>query len=264
MILNEIVAYKKSELKETKANQSLDEIKRKLKDIPSPRDFFGVLKATTGNDKEETKIIAEIKKASPSKGLICPSFDPLRIGKIYEESGASALSVLTESRFFQGDLAFLQKLKNELSLPLLRKDFIFDEYQVYESLLAGADAFLLIARILEVNEITNLISLANKLNLTTLVEVHSKEDIEKALSSGAKLIGINNRDLDTFKVDLNITFSLLPSIPDGLLVISESGICSRDEILELQRRGVNGFLIGEAILKEEDKGGKLKELIGRA
>lgn len=264
MILNEIVAHKKSELKETKANQSLEEIKRKLKDIPSPKDFCEVLIATAGKDKEETRIIAEIKKASPSKGLICPSFDPLRIGQIYEENGASALSVLTESRFFQGDLAFLQRLKNGLSLPLLRKDFIFDEYQVYESLLAGADAFLLIARILEVNELSNLISLANELNLTTLVEIHSKEDLERALSSGAKLLGINNRDLNTFKVDLNITFSLLPSIPDGLLVISESGISSRDEILELQRRGVNGFLIGEAILKEEDKGGKLKELIGRA
>ncbi|MEE8422954.1 MAG: indole-3-glycerol phosphate synthase TrpC, partial [Thermodesulfobacteriota bacterium] len=173
------------------------------------------------------------------------------------------LSVLTESRFFQGDLGFLQRLKNELSLPLLRKDFILDEYQVYESLLAGADAFLLIARILEAHELRNLISLAHELNLATLVEVHSEEDLEKTLSSEARLIGINNRNLDTFEVDLNTTLSLLPSIPDGLLVISESGISSRDEILELQKKGVNGFLIGEALLREEDKGKKLQELIGR-
>jgi indole-3-glycerol phosphate synthase len=263
MILNDIVEHKKRELKETKANQSLEEIKRKLKDVPSPRDFYGVLNSTDGKDKKETRIIAEIKKASPSKGLICPSFDPLKIGQIYAENGASALSVLTESRFFQGDLAFLQRLKNELSLPLLRKDFIFDEYQVYESLLSGADAFLLIARILKAHELRNLVSLAHELNLATLVEVHSGEDLEKTLSSEARLIGINNRDLDTFEVDLNTTLSLLPSIPDGLLVISESGISSRDEILELQKKGVNGFLIGEALLRERDKGKKLQELIGR-
>lgn len=263
MILNDIVAHKKRELEEIKTNQSLDEVKRKLKDVPLPRDFYGVFNSTDKKVKGETRIIAELKKASPSKGLICPSFDPLEIGRIYAENGASALSVLTESRFFQGDLGFLQRLKNELSLPLLRKDFILDEYQVYESLLAGADAFLLIARILEAHELRNLISLAHELNLATLVEVHSEEDLEKTLSSEARLIGINNRNLDTFEVDLNTTLSLLPSIPDGLLVISESGISSRDEILELQKKGVNGFLIGEALLREEDKGKKLQELIGR-
>jgi indole-3-glycerol phosphate synthase len=263
MILHEIIEYKKKELEETKAIESLEEIKGKIRDAPSPRNFYTIFNSTVRDDDEATKIVAEIKKTSPSKGLICPSFDPLRIGRIYAENGASAISVLTERQFFQGDLAFIKMLKHEIALPLLRKDFIFDEYQVYESLAAGADAFLLIARILEEDELRNLLSIGDELNLAALVEVHCKEDLDKALSAGAKLIGINNRDLDTFTVDLNTTFSLLPSIPKNFSVISESGIFSRDEIIKLQEKGVNVFLIGEALLREKDIGKKLKQLVGQ-
>ncbi|MFQ5901911.1 MAG: indole-3-glycerol-phosphate synthase, partial [Thermodesulfobacteriota bacterium] len=157
---------------------------------------------------------------------------------------------------------YFTDIKKEFSIPALRKDFIFEEYQVYESLLAGADALLLIVRILEKSQLKELISLANEFNLTSLVEVHTREELEIALLCNAKLIGVNNRDLDTFKVDLEATASLLPFVPKDRLVISESGINSREDILFLEEKGVRGFLVGEALVREKDLGKKLKELVG--
>ncbi|MFQ5900463.1 MAG: indole-3-glycerol phosphate synthase TrpC [Thermodesulfobacteriota bacterium] len=262
MILDEIIEYKKEELEETRRRCNINEMRRRVRDLPPPRDFHSIFSSKSEPAGKKTRIIAEVKKASPSNGLLCPGFEPIRIGMAYVENGASALSVLTEKRFFQGNITFLTELKKRFHLPVLRKDFIIEEYQIYESLAAGADAILLIVRILEKKQLKEFISLTHELNMTPLVEVHTKDELEIALSCNARFIGINNRDLDTFKVDLNTTVSLLPFVPEDRLVISESGISSREDILLLEAKGVKGFLVGEALIRERDMGTKLRGLLG--
>lgn len=260
MMIDKIIADKKKELDRLKADFPvkglIQGLKMRIKQIPPTRDFVKAIKG------KGIKIIAEVKKASPSKGVIRADFNPVEIAKIYETNGAAAISVLTEERYFQGRIDYLKEIKDAVSLPLLRKDFIFDEYQIYESRAAGADAILLIASILEKKEIEEFRILSHSLGMSCLVEIHNEDEMEKVLSTKAKLIGINNRDLKTFKTDIKITLNLAAKIPEDRTVVSESGINSYNDVDLLKRRGVHVFLVGEALMREKDIGRKLKELMG--
>ena len=258
MILNEIIANKKEELSETKRQVPFLDIKSKASHAEPTRGFG---KSLTGPG--DIRLIAEVKKASPSKGVIRDEFDPVTIAKIYEESGASSLSVLTESRFFQGNLAYLGLIRKAVKLPLLRKDFIIDEYQIHEARAAGADAILLIAACLEKQQIEDYLAIAHQLGLDVLVESHTYKELDKSLHAGATLVGINNRDLTTFTVSLQTTLDLLKDIPDDRIVVSESGIRTRDDVAKLHQAGVDAVLVGESLMREKDIGKKVKELLGR-
>ena len=210
------------------------------------------------------RLIAEVKKASPSKDIICPNFNPVNIAGIYADNGAAAISVLTEPKYFLGSLDYLRDIKKALAakpLPLLRKDFIFDPYQIYEARAYGADCVLLIVAILSPQKLSELLQLSRQLGMMNLVEVHNAAEIEIALRSGAVIIGINNRDLNTFKVDLKTTSKLRPLIPPDRLIVSESGIKTRKDMEELQGCGVNAALIGEALIAAPDIAAKMKELL---
>ncbi|MFB0505568.1 MAG: indole-3-glycerol phosphate synthase TrpC, partial [Thermodesulfobacteriota bacterium] len=208
-------------------------------------------------------IIAEVKRHSPSKGRIRQDFDPLQIAILYQENGAAAVSVLTDKEFFEGDRTYLSGIRKVVDLPLLRKDFIIDPYQIYETRILGGDALLLIARLLAKEQLREYIRLAESVGLSPLVEVHTREELDKALASGAQIIGINNRNLETFSTDLRITRDLAPCIPGDRLVVSESGINTREDIETLTKAGIHSFLVGEALMRAADIGGKLRELLNR-
>jgi len=212
-------------------------------------------------DGDHTRLIAEIKRSSPSRGVLCPDFNPVELAKSYAQGGAAAISVLTEANYFEGSLDYLAAIREEVRLPLLRKDFIFDRYQVYESSAYGADALLLVVAILSQEQLEELLSLSHNLGLRCLVEVHSQDEVERALLSQAKIIGINNRDLDTFTVDINTTRRLRPLIPQQRIVVSESGIRSRSDVEKLKGWGVNAVLVGEALVTASDVQTKVRELI---
>lgn len=257
MILDEIIANKKEELAETKRRTVFAEVKVKAIDADPVRGFGKALSGSSG-----IRLIAEVKKASPSKGVIRADFDPVSIARIYEEAGASCLSVLTESKYFQGKLEYLREIRNAVALPLLRKDFIVDEYQIFEARAAGADAILLISACLEKNQIQDFLGMAKQLGLDVLVESHTYKELDKALLAGAMLVGINNRDLTTFKVELRTTLDLLRDIPEDRTVVSESGIATREDVLALQQAGVDAILVGESLMREKDITKKVKELLG--
>ncbi len=225
-------------------------------DLPPLRDFKASISVPA-----KISLIAEIKFASPSAGLIREQTDPVFIGRIYEEAGSAAVSLLTDKRFFQGDLAQLPRLKRAISLPILRKDFIIDELQVREAFLYGADAILLIARILSRQQLEEFISTCRELGMASLTEVHDKDDLEKALASGADIIGINNRDLDSFKVDIGTTFALAPLVPKNNILVSESGIEKGEDIPALKSAGVHAVLVGSALMKNKDPAGKTSEIV---
>ncbi len=258
MILDTIIANKKEELSETKRQVPFLDVKSMASHAEPARGFS---KSLTGPG--DIRLIAEVKKASPSKGVIRDEFDPVTIAKIYEESGASSLSVLTESRFFQGNLAYLGLIRKAVKLPLLRKDFIIDEYQIHEARAAGADAILLIAACLEKQQIEDYLAIAHQLGLDVLVESHTYKELDRSLHAGATLVGINNRDLTTFTVSLQTTLDLLNDIPDDRIVVSESGIRTRDDVAKLHQAGVDAVLVGESLMREKDIGIKVKELLGR-
>ena len=261
MILVEIVRNRAEGLSRQKQLVSVDEIKNRLGSAMPVRDFHA---AVTGKGKaDDIRIIAEVKKASPSKGVIRDDFDPLILAREYEENGASAISVLTEEAYFQGSLEHLKLIKENTGLPVLRKDFIIDEYQIYEARLAGADAVLLIAAILDEKALKNFLWLTDALGMAALVEVHDGDEMKRALEAGASLIGVNNRDLKTFKVDINATIRLAPLVPKDKILVSESGLGARADILTLQKAGVSAFLIGEALVREKDAGKKLRGLLGK-
>jgi indole-3-glycerol phosphate synthase len=218
----------------------------------------GFAASLAGNTR---RIVAEVKRASPSKGLIRADFDPTVIAKDYAAHGASAVSVLTEERFFQGSLAYLEAIKSTVSLPLLRKDFIIDPYQLIEARSYGADAILLIAALLDPGLMRELREEATELSLDTLVEVHNEGELESALKAGAQLIGINNRDLRTFKVSLGTTEKLAPLIPPGIPAVCESGIDHVDQIRQVETWGIHVFLIGESLMRANSPGKKLAELL---
>lgn len=259
MFLKEIISYKKEELIEARRERPLSDIKSMSRDA-EPARGFGVALSRPGG----IKLIAEVKKASPSKGVIREDFDPVRIARTYEDSGASCISVITEKKFFQGSLDYLGMIRKAVGLPLLRKDFIIDEYQIFEARAAGADAILLISACLERSQIQDFLGIASDLGLDVLVESHTPKELDKALSGGAMLIGINNRDLATFSVSLETTFGMLKDIPDDRTVVSESGISSREDVARLEQAGVDAVLVGEALMREKEIGKKVKELLGKA
>ncbi len=256
-ILSEILEHKRKELEELKKKNPLWELKKGIGLLPPPRSLLRAINSSL----PKTKIIAEVKKASPSKGFFRSDFDPVEIAKSYEEGGAVAISVITETHFFKGSFDFLSQIKRISTLPLLCKDFILEEYQIFEARVKGADALLLITSILEEKRLQDLLSCSQALGLEVIAEVHSIEDLEKVLPTEAKIIGINNRNLKNFTTDLNTTLELLREIPKERVIVSESGIKSREDILRLKREGVSAFLIGEALLKEREISQKLRELL---
>lgn len=256
MYLHKIINYKKTELEEKKQKLPMNVLKSQLQFMKERRGFKEAL--SNGNG---TRIIAEVKKASPSKGVIREDFDHMKIAKTYEREGSAAISVLTDSHFFQGDIEFLSQIRCVVETPLLRKDFIIDEYQVLESMIYGADALLLIASVLSEKELRNLYDMTRSLSMEVLVEVHNKGDLKKAKKIGAEIIGINNRDLKSFKTDINTTAKLSRLISEEIIVVSESGINTKEEIEYLKKTGANAFLIGEALMREKNPGVLLRELI---
>jgi indole-3-glycerol phosphate synthase len=256
MILDRIVEVKRKEVASLKVVRPLSRFEEALADLPPPRDFRRAI------SRLPCSIIAEVKRHSPSKGRIREDFDPFKIAALYQENGAGAVSVLTDEEFFEGSKTYLSGIREIVDLPLLRKDFIIDPYQIYETRVIGGDALLLIANLLEEGELREYIRLTETLGLSPLVEVHTREELDKALAAGAEIIGINNRDLRTFSTDLGVTLDLIPSIPGDRIVISESGINTREDIETLMKAGIHSFLVGEALMRAEDVGGKLRELLG--
>ena len=258
MILDRIVQNTRRELAMRKARVSLERIRELALAQPAPLDFALNLR---GGD---LRLIAEVKKASPSRGLICRNFDPVRIARTYAENSAAAISVLTDNQYFAGCLDYLMAIRTALGdacPPLLRKDFIFDPYQVYESRAFGADAILLIVAILKSEELQALLELSHKMSMLCLVETHDEYEMKTALDSGAQIIGINNRDLQTFTVDIETTARLRPLVPPDRIVVIESGIRTHEDILKLQAWSVNAALVGETLLSSPDIALKMRELL---
>lgn len=258
-LLTQIVENKKIELREDRLKLPLTEIKARLRDVASVRNFSEAISVPKG---KSLNLIAEIKKRSPLKGTLIEELKVTTLSKKYEEGGAAAISVITEKKFFEGSPEYISLAKGASNLPVLRKDFLIDEYHIYEARYLGADALLLIAAILEPTVLSDFIALTSELGMSSLVEVHSEKELEKALKAEANIIGINNRNLRTFKVDVNTTFRIMKEIPDGKIVVSESGIYSRDDITRLADAGVHAALVGEAIITSGNVVKKIKELIG--
>lgn len=259
MILERIVEAKREEMSLCRSRLPLRELRGRIAGIPPVRDFLGAVQ----REGAVVNLIAEIKRASPSRGLIRPDFNPRKIARIYEEAGAQAISVLTDEGFFRGHPEHLRHVRQVTRLPLLRKDFIIDDYQIYQSRLLGADAVLLIAALLEQSRLVDYLGLAGELGLAALVEVHTPDELYRVLETGAPLVGINNRDLHTFKTDLEVTFKLLPLVPEGTVVVSESGIHTQMDVARLARAGVDAVLVGEALMRARDIGAAVAELMGR-
>lgn len=261
MILERILLTKKEEVAAAKAQRSLGDLAARIGDLEDiPRGFARALRTMVASGG--TAIIAEVKKGSPSKGIIRADFDPVAIAEQYQDAGATCLSVLTDQQYFYGHLRYLGLIREQVSLPLLCKDFIIDTYQLYQARLAGADAVLLIAAALNDEQLLELAQQATALRLDTLLEVHDAAEMQRALKLPVDLIGINNRDLRTFVTDLGISESLASLVPADQLAIAESGITSRADIERLQAAGARAFLVGETLMREADIAGKLRELLG--
>ncbi|HIE34852.1 MAG TPA: indole-3-glycerol phosphate synthase TrpC [Campylobacterales bacterium] len=258
MILDDIIKKTKEDLKKRKKEFPLDWLGRSLAYNPFvPRPVEDILRS---NEENPYKIIAEVKKASPSKGVIREDFDPIFIAKEYQKGGADALSVLTEPHFFQGDIEYLTQIRRYVPMPLLRKDFIIDKYQLVEALVYGADFVLLIAKALTRKELKELLEYAWHLGLEALVEIHDKKDLIKAIFAGANIIGINHRDLETFNMDMTLSERLIPLIPKGKIIVAESGINSFEQIKNLHKIGVDAFLVGEHFMRQSDIASSVKKL----
>ena len=257
-ILETIISRKREEIAAAKDRHSLAELEHKLAEAPPVRDFVAALKNAEG-----LGLVAEIKKASPSAGIIRADFDPVQIARIYAESGAHCLSVLTDEPFFQGHLDYLVQVRDAVTLPVLRKDFLLDPYQILEARAAGSDCVLLIAECLDDASLSELYSKAQNLGMSALVEIYDPENLERVLKLDPPMIGINNRNLKTFVTDLDHTLRLCPRIPADCLIISESGIRSRDDVLRLASAGVRGMLVGEILMRSDPIAAKVRELLGR-
>ncbi len=257
-ILDEIVAAKKKEIDAAKAARPEAEVRRAAEAAPPPRDFFAPLAA-----EGPIKLIAEVKKASPSAGVIRADFDPVAIGRTYEQHGAACLSVLTDEPYFQGKLEYLRDVRSAVGIPCLRKDFILDRYQLFEARTAGADAVLLIAECLDDCHLRSLFNETVALGMTPLVELYDADNLKRVFDAGATLIGVNNRDLRTFKTDLEHTLRLRDRIPDQCVLVSESGIHTRADVQRLEAAGVDAILVGESLMRECDIGAAVATLLGR-
>ncbi len=257
-ILDRIIADKREELAAVKAAMPLAELKAGLSEAPAVRDFAAALRGPA------ISLIAEVKKTSPSRGLLREDFDPVALAGQYAQAGAAAISVLTDGKHFQGSLEHLAAIRAALpdGPPLLRKDFVFEEYQLIEARCYGADAVLLLAAVLEAALLSDLIVRVKGLGITALVEVHDEPELERALKASAEVIGINNRDLRTFELDLRTTERLRPLIPAEITVVAESGIFTRADVRRLEARGVNAVLVGEALVTAPEPGDKVRELLG--
>jgi indole-3-glycerol phosphate synthase len=257
-VLRRILDTKRTELAAARVARSAGELERLARAAPPARDFVGALRARLAAG--QTAVIAEIKRASPSKGLLRADFDPPSIARSYAAGGAACLSVLTDREYFQGAPEFLVAARGACALPVLRKDFVIDSYQVLESRAMGADCILLIAAALEPSAMRELESLALELGMAVLVEVHDAAELDAALALKTPLIGVNNRDLRSFVTRLETTLDLLPKIPSGRVVVTESGILSRQDVQKMRAAGVGAFLVGEAFMRAADPGQALKEL----
>ena len=259
-ILKKIIFRKLEEIQEGCERIPLREMKQKamMASTTPTKGFADAMQAKL--DAGQSAVIAEIKKASPSKGILRDSFDPVEIAKSYEENGAACLSVLTDKDFFQGSNEYLQQVREAVDLPIIRKDFIVDDYQVYEARVIGADCILLIAAAIGDAQMYELTETALTLGMDVLVEVHNEEELERALRLPLPMIGINNRDLHSFDVSLDTTIRMLDMIPDDRIVITESGILGREDVAKMREHAVNSFLVGEAFMRAENPGEKLAEL----
>jgi indole-3-glycerol phosphate synthase len=255
-ILDEIVAATRQTIAADKSAVSAEELRAQIRDLPSTRSFYDSLAATSN-----VRLIAEVKKASPSAGLIRADFDPMLIAKTYEAAGAACISVLTDKPFFQGDLNYLKQIRTVVDLPLLRKDFIVDSYQLLQARAAGADCALLIAECLSPDELKRLHDDALELGLQTLIELYDIENLDAVLATGTKLVGVNNRDLRTFKTDLHHTLRLREMIPADRLVVGESGIMTSADVKLLAEGGVKAILVGESLMRKSDIASAVKELM---
>jgi indole-3-glycerol phosphate synthase len=255
-ILDKIVATKRQEVERAKATRPISELEKRLADAPCVRDFFGALAADG-----PIKLIAEAKKASPSAGVIRADFDPVAIARTYASHGAACISVLTDEPYFQGRLAYLSQIRDAVDLPLLRKDFIIDSYQLVEARVAGADAVLLIAECLDDCNLRKLHNETIELGMTPLVELYEPANLPRVLEAGAALIGVNNRDLKTFAVDLNHVIELRRQVPQDRLLVAESGIRTRSDVQKLADAGIDAILVGESLMREPDIGAAVDRLL---
>lgn len=251
-ILEKIIARKWQEIETAKANISLAALTDVAKQVPAAKDFTGALLAKA--QAQQSAVIAEIKKASPSKGVIREQFDPVAIAQSYAQHGATCLSVLTDVDFFQGSLDIFRMVRAAVDLPMIRKDFIVDEYQIVEARAAGADAILLIVAALDDVQLAQLYQIATRWGMSVLVEVHDEDELARALTLPLKLIGINNRNLKTFDVTLQTTLAMLPSIPSDVVVVTESGIFTHEDVQLMQSHQVYAFLVGEAFMRADEPG----------
>jgi indole-3-glycerol phosphate synthase len=257
-ILDEIVVSKRHEVAAARKKQPLEELEERAAAVAAPRDFRGALARSSA-----IGLIAEIKKASPSAKIIRADFEPATIARAYETHGASCLSVLTDAPYFQGHLSHLAQVREAVTIPVLRKDFLIDDYQVVEARLAGADAILLIAEILDDRTLARFLEKAKRWKMATLVEFHDVANLDRVLASGADLIGINNRDLSSFHTDLEHTLRLRDRIPSEIVLVSESGIRSRADVERLEAAGVSAILVGESLMRAPDIGIAVDRLLGR-
>jgi indole-3-glycerol phosphate synthase len=260
MILDEIIEKTKEDLKEREKAFSMEWLGRSLAfNARAPRDVIPFL---TSTPDEPFRIISEVKKASPSKGIIREDFDPFAIAQGYERGGANAISVLTEPHFFKGDLEYLAGIRRYVSLPLLRKDFIVSKYQILEALVYGADFILLIAAALSRKELKELLDYTRHLGMEALVEIHDKAELTKAIASGADIIGINHRNLQSFEMNMNLCYELVPLIPNGKVIVAESGIYEHEQLVDLNKAGVDAFLVGESLMRQPNVETALRALKG--
>jgi indole-3-glycerol phosphate synthase len=255
-ILDDIVRDKRAEIARRRVEAPRAALERRCRELPPTRDFEAALAPLPGG----VRLIAEVKKASPSRGVLAPSFDPVSLAATYAAHGAAAISVLTDEKYFQGSLGLLDAVRAAVPVPLLRKDFILDEYQLWESRAAGADALLLIVAILQAPQLADLLAAAKGLGLAALVEAHTAAELETALAAGARIVGINNRDLRTFETRIETTLALLPSIPPGPIVVSESGFDRAEQVRRVVAAGAHAVLVGEGLVRAADVAAKVREL----
>lgn len=261
MILDDLAAVTRQRVARKKKEASFDEIRQKAVQIAKSEGVF-TFPFERAVAKEDISFICEVKKASPSKGIIAEDFPYLEIAQDYEKAGADCISVLTETDYFKGDDRFLQEISNEVSIPTIRKDFIIDPYMIYEAKLLGASCVLLIAALLDTDTIREYKAICDELGLSALVEAHDKTEVQSAVAAGARMIGVNNRDLKTFTVDINNSIRLRSLVPDKVLFVAESGIRTAEDIQVLRHAGVNGVLIGETLMRSSDKADMLARLRG--
>ena len=258
-ILARIVKTKRTEVELAKQRRSLSDLENAAKSAPPPRNFLAALRGFA-----DMRLIAEVKKASPSKGIIREDFNPVSIATEYELGGAAAISVLTDESYFQGHLDYMSAVRAKVSIPVLRKDFIIDEYQIWEARSAGADAILLIAECLSPNQLKDYFQLAQDLGMSSLIELHAPNNLDAVLDTGTQLIGVNNRDLETFQVDLGHVVRLRANIPKEVTVVGESGITSHKDTVYLKSHGIDAMLVGESLMRKHNVRDAVTELLGKS